>query len=632
MPSGRSDELRKIRLAAIRLALIHETKFPAIIFAINMPSYRRIVTPIAWTAGALCLLLLLQRNFAFNFYYAEQWRMFRLSGDYAAALFSQPGGAVEYVTTWLIQYFNVPYVGALTSTLVYLAGTLALRSLLRTLGGTEHSHPLLYLLPGFAYLWAFFNESFHFEAAVAFALTLALLAVYVRLRPWKLRITVVYTVSPLAWWLAGPMALLFPAVVLVAEGLCSRDGLRKRQWPFVPLILWAFIPALLWFYSGACSVPFSRLVSLSAYWHPLLPTPALVWIPPCWVIMATVFATGVHGRPAWGKPLVRQAICAAEIAAVCLVFWRGSNHYHNYKEYMAKQLDYYAATGQWDAILNLPGFNPAGNYLLTSYQNLALSESGRMEEHLFDVPQCDLRGLWPQWNRMAPVSAHMCRIAYAMGNVALAQALAFEGMAGSEHAVNPRLLTILAKTNLIFGQYRVAEKYIGLLEQTATYSKEARHLRGFLYHDRAIMADKELGALRRCTAKLDGLTNEDRAPLDLWPILQSNPRHNGVSAYYGASCLLMKDLRRFSQLLEIWRNRHPGQALPKAYQEAAVIIHGKEAPRTLQAMGISPTTLQRFQDYNSILLSGMQHTDPQAAEKLREAYGNTYWYYYTFTK
>ena len=42
-------------------------------------------------------------------------------------------------------------------------------------------------------------------------------------------------------------------------------------------------------------------------------------------------------------------------------------------------------------------------------------------------------------------------IYYQMGNVALAQEMAFEGMIASERAVNPRLLLRLIQTNLIYG-------------------------------------------------------------------------------------------------------------------------------------------------------------------------------------
>lgn len=584
---------------------------------------------VGWAVGTLCLMLLLQRHFAYNYYYAEQWRMFRLDGAYAAGLFARPGGAVEYVATFLVQYFIRPYVGAACSALLWLGGALALRRILRKLGGEGHSYPLLYLLPGFAWIWASFGEAYHFEAELSFALVLGLAAGYVSLsRRWA-RIVLAYAGTAAGWWLVGPMALVFGALVVVAE--LSRGLRDRRQWlTFAPVAVWMFVPALVWGSSDACSVTWTQLLTPAAYWHPLVALPRLMWVAPLWVIAAAVLVAALRGRRAWGRPAWREAAYVAQIVVVCLIFWRGSNRYFVYKDYLIRQLDTLAAQGRWNDLLALPGFDPEGNYLLTSYQNLALARTGQLSEHLFDVPQCGLRGLWPEWNRMAPVSSQLSRVAYEMGNVALAQALAFEGMMGSERAVNPRLMVVLAKTNLINGQYRVAAKYLDLLGETLTYRTEAARLRRFLNNDRAVEADAELGPLRRCTKGLDGLTNEDRAPLDLWPILQSNPRYEGAAAYFGAASLFMKDLVRLKTLFPIIRANHPGEPLPRPYQEAAVMIYAKDHPDSLSVYGVAPEQLDRFASYYNALRGS--EGDPMAANALRQSYGNSYWYYFTFAK
>lgn len=590
---------------------------------------RKSLAAVAWTAGTLSLLFLLQRHFAYNYYYAEQWRMFSTEGAYAATLLARPGGAADYVATFVMQYFPLPWVGAFSSALLWLIGALSLRALLRHLAGPGHSYPLLYLLPGFAWIWASFSEAYHFEAELTYALTLALLAGYVRLRQPLVRLVVAYVATPLWWWLAGPMALLGAALVIVAEiGAAPRD---RRQWfRFVPLALWAFVPALAWGLSDHCGSSWARLLTPAAYWNALMPLPRLMWVAPCWVVAAAVLAVVLNGRRVSGSLRWRQAACVVQIVVVALIFWRGSNRYFVYNDYLVRELETLAARGQWDDLLTLSSSEAEGNYLITSYQNLALARQGQLAAHLFDVPQCGLRGLWPQWNRMAPVSAQLSRVAWSMGNVALAQALAFEGMMGSERAVNPRLMVVLAKTNLVNGQYRVAAKYINLLSHTLTYRTEAAKLSRFLNNDRAVEADAELGMLRRCTRGLDGLTNEDRAPLDLWPILQSNPQCEGASDYFGAACLMMKDLPRFKTLLPLWRSSHPGQALPRPYQEAAVMLYASEHPDSLQTLGIGADQLQRFADYYSTLKEGTG--DPAVGVALRSNYGNTYWYYYTFVR
>ena len=94
---------------------------------------------------------------------------------------------------------------------------------------------------------------------------------------------------------------------------------------------------------------------------------------------------------------------------------------------------------------------------------------------------------------------------YQMGNLALAQEMAFEGMIASERAVNPRLLLRLIQTNLIGGNDAVAEKYISLLEETCMYAEQAGAYRRFLHHPELLRQDAELGPRQACVQHASGL-------------------------------------------------------------------------------------------------------------------------------
>jgi len=330
---------------------------------------------------------------------------------------------------------------------------------------------------------------------------------------------------------------------------------------------------------------------------------------------------------------IKYAATGIELLVAFLVFWRGSNFFHNPDEYLAKKLDFLASTGRWDDILSTPGLNAGENTLFACYQNLALAKTGRLAEHLFDVPQCGPRGLWPKWNKTAPVSGLLCRVAYTTGNVGMAQALAFEGIMGAERACNPRFMLILAKTNIVNGQYAVAGKYIRLLEQTACYAAEAGRLRAFLWNDKKVMADKELGTLRRCAQKLDGLTNEDRAAADIWPILQSNPLHRPAAEYYAAFCLLMKDIKHLDGLSTLWRTHYGKTPLPASVQQGLLLLHEKDSPAALRKLGISQATATDFERFkNALRIYVANGRDPSGAKAIEREFGNTYWFYHTFFK
>ena len=61
----------------------------------------------------------------------------------------------------------------------------------------------------------------------------------------------------------------------------------------------------------------------------------------------------------------------------------------------------------------------------------------------------------------------------------------------------PAAVKILAQTNLCQGNYAVAEKYLNYLEHTLFYRDWAKQYRRFLYNDKAVEEDAELGPRRK---------------------------------------------------------------------------------------------------------------------------------------
>ena len=82
---------------------------------------------------------------------------------------------------------------------------------------------------------------------------------------------------------------------------------------------------------------------------------------------------------------------------------------------------------------------------------------------------------------------------------------------------------MLIQTNLVLGSYKVAEKYISLLEKTLFYSEWASSMRHFLNQPEAIKEDGTLGELYRALpvtdeyVKYDGLLGDMRDILEVYP-------------------------------------------------------------------------------------------------------------------
>jgi len=206
--------------------------------------------------------------------------------------------------------------------------------------------------------------------------------------------------------------------------------------------------------------------------------------------------------------------------------------------------------------------------------------------------------------------------------------MAFEANESISNTGGPRMLKRLIQTNLIYGAYPVAEKYIRLLEQTKYYSEWAREQRRFLWNDDAIARDSLLGIKRRCIPKTNMLSELQGLPVDLEIIAKQNPEHQASIQYAGAFYLLSKEMLLFEQLL---KNNYRTDVLPtlsEPYQEAIVIL-AEQDPSYLELYDISDSVLKRYDEYKRVVLANRNNTAILPG-LLKNSFGNTYWYYYMF--
>ena len=570
------------------------------------------------------LFLYLQSHYAFNYFFEEQFQMFRFSVDYAQAFFQRIGGPVAYLGAFLIQFFVHPYVGAAVSALLYAATVFGLRACsLRLSGGKEL--PLAYLLPGMFFLWAGADLNCHFEAGLAFALMAWLLAAYVRIPSRGVRLAVALPFSWLFFYGAGPLSIGLAIGCCVVE--LGQKG--KGRWMSLLLLPGVLLAPLLYYYMDATDEPLHRLLTMEFYSNALAPAPVwtngalIAW----WVmlVLAQLYPLCPQGKRTWVR-YVSWSMQFVVAAVICCKVDGIANYEQNY---VAKKLDYYVRHERWNDILNEKELRPSKNMLHTCCQNLALARMGKLSEAVTVTPQVGTMGLLVKWNRSTFTSALLSDVCYTMGHVALSQMLAFEGLVASEYSENPRLMLRLVQTNLIEGAYPVAEKYIRLLKQTYAYRQQAEAYAAFLYNDQRVEEDPELGPLRRCRSQVDGLTSLAQAPMDLWMVMQSNPSYRPSFDYFSAFCLLSRDLQTLGMMLDEFRTAPALQPMPHVLQEAAIILHEGQ-PDTWQEYGIEATTQQRFLEFRKMALAAKANR--AMANQLRANFGTTYWYYYMMKK
>lgn len=565
------------------------------------------------------LLAFLQMAFRYHFYYIEQSQMFLFSTDYCFDRLFVPGGFSLWISEFLVQFFVYPYVGpTVVAALLALVG-ICTAGICKQIA-PKGAFPLLYLLPAIALLFMHFDFNYRTQGTVAYLLMELVLYGYMRLRNDRLRLAVGLVSVPILFWIAGSVAGMFALMAGLFEWsrktpggyLAWLDmvvmvllGIGSVYFSFVGEYRWAFLPDL--------------------YYHDMLFPPKVMYA--SWVILpvAVIIAYGLRNRIVRDKRIL-AACWVVQGAIVFAIFWWGIPKFSGAKTLRLKKMDYFARTEQWDEIIGMCK-GEITNYLYMCHLNIALANKGELAEKMFYFDQRGPKGLFLQWNESENISCMLSDLFFTVGAIASSQEMAFEGFVCAMGNGNPRMLKRLVQTNLIYGTYPVAEKYIALLEQTFAYREWATAHRRFLYNDEAVEQDPVLGSRRKLLPEQSRLAMLEGLEGDLEILIQRAPANSAAIQSLGAVYLLSKDLKSFQALVEKYYGTKLLPVLPVSFQEAVIVLSEKEQDYW-KRFGISEAVAARFADYKKQVLANRNNR--AIARQLNRSYGNTYWFYFMF--
>lgn len=250
-------------------------------------------------------------------------------------------------------------------------------------------------------------------------------------------------------------------------------------------------------------------------------------------------------------------------------------------------------------------------------QNLELAREGRLADEAFCHPQQSSAGLALEWERDPMVAGLLAQIYYEAGHMCLAQRYAFEAGTNDDGSLNLQMLQLLVKTNIIYGWYPVAAKYIRELEHHSEYSAWATEQRRFLENDSAVDADPEYGMKRRCIPPDDFLATASGVGMqDLEYVIDANPEHRSSVEYLGVYYLLDCDFDNFRAFLDKYYGTPALPSLPRSFAEAVCMM--SEAERGYwKRFDVDPAMYRRFCDFAKRLSTGLS----------MDRFKDTFWYY-----
>lgn len=574
-----------------------------------------------WLIVFGALFAFLQMCFEYHFYYIEQSQLFLFSEAYIRNKLLLPGGFSMLVAEFLVQFFIRPYVGALVTAVLLTGVGVCTAGIVKRIAPVSGLF-ILYVLPMLALLFMHFDFNYRVQGTVCYLMMMALLCGYMRIRNDLFRLVAGCVLVPVLFWLAGSIAVLFAGMV------CLFEGLRKTPKWYISLIGVAEVLLL-----GVGTVYFSLMGEYrwvfgpDLYYHYTLHPKEIIYY--SWICLPLVFLVAFFIRnknSLSGKKWRAGISCIAQLAMIAAVLWWGMPKYSDAKTLKLKKLDYFARTEQWDKTIE-ECKGKLTNFLYMCHLNMALANKGELSDKMFNFDQRGPQGLLVQWNKSENISCMLSDIYFTMGATASSQEMAFEGYVSAMEDGNPRMLKRLVQTNLIYGTYPVAEKYISILEKTYAYRDWAQSQRKYFYNDEVVESDPILGTRRRMLPDRNSLAMIKGLAGDLALFLEKGPANSAALQYLGAMYLLAKDLEGFKALVEKYYGTEFLPVLPVHFQEAVIVMSEKE-PDYWKRFNVSETIVARFTDYKKQVLANRNNS--AIAGLLNRSYGNTYWFYFMF--
>jgi hypothetical protein len=559
-----------------------------------------------------------------HLHYQEQFQLFLFTSDYWSDLMSCPGGLADYIGTFLTQFYYYAWLGAL----IIACLLVLLQQQIYRITQKIRTEPLLYpltFIPSLLFWSLLCDESYLLASLVAVHLILVAvqLCFYIR-RPW-FRIGYAAVVLLLLYWLAGGAFWIAALLFVLLEFACFNQFTRL-QWTLFLLVVVAcvvvppFIAKQFLFYSlsrlwwGICynRYPVISPIPLLVAWSSLIlipllfrfvsvkslkPNTTLIWF------LLEVLVLAISGH--W---LMQRSV--------------------DWSKESVMAYDYSVRMEQWNKVIAMADRKTPDSPLSVACLNLALCQQGKLNDTMFRYFQNGPEGLLPGFQRDFTVPMIVGEIYYHLGFLNTSMRYVFEAMeAIPDYKKSSRAIKRMAEVNLLNGEYKVAEKYLRLLQHTLFYSRWATETLKCLGNETLIDRNPAWAQLRKYRITDDFLFSEQQKDQMLGLLFVHCKTNRIAYEYLIAYTLLSKDLTRFVQYFPLGKELGYS-SIPVHYQEALLAFWAGSG-RNLSEFPwpVSQAVGQQFTNYVRLSTAG-----GYAETQIRDLYSQTYWYYLQFRK
>ena len=572
-------------------------------------------------------------RYPYHLHFQEQYQLFEATWAYFASVASVPGGLADWIGRFLTQFCYYAPAGAAAFAVLLCAVQLLTWAVCQRRTLTVYA---LSFIPAFLLLAFYCDENALAGGAVALLLSLAAASLILLVRPNPLRHILEIALIPVLYMACGPLVIVYLLVTLIRElsgaggsswraHFSARDTKNQSEASIARIVCFIVLMIAV---AVVCPLvaghifpyPLDRLYFGVHYYryHNILP--GLLWA----AALASVVVTLVscfRGKPLSGVWPTLSGILTFLVVAALGAFLTLRAADSAKEEWM--HYDFMVRMEMWNRIMMTADAKNPDSPKTVSCLNLALAKTGRMPDYQFFYFQNGPEGLLPGFTRDHTSPVATGEIYWQLGMVNTAQRFAFEAQeAIPDFQKSARCYRRLAETNIVNGDWDVARKYLKALHNAPFYRKWADETAALL--DKGEIFNKRPALSRNRAWRLkehDFLFSDTEMDSMLGLLKVENPKNEMALAYLMSWCLLRKDLDRFVECIPMVESA----TMPKSYQEA-LLLRWVLTHSDFEGLPdyISPGYAHRISRFLADARAGKTEAE------MKEAYGDTYWFYYYY--
>ena len=553
------------------------------------------------------------------FFYQENSSLFIYTSDYLEGFSSKPGGLLVYAGNFLTQFYFNPLYGALTlSGLLILQGIVFI-SIGKLLHVNKSISLLLFLFPEFVLLLL----QTHYDTFVQNSLGYLIVTLWFLISIATGKKLVQYITAglfPVLYYLTGSFAFIYIGISVIYSLIYNR-GLYRIY--YTSFLLFISFLTFITFKNYLFLQPSNRLLS-----YPLLFSDISKISAWSYLFSGIIIFFPILIRVSGMIKLSARAEAYSPAIIILILFpslflFLNKSYEPEYEKLM--RLEKLVYERNWEEIIRECEKSSPENIVGEYYYNLSLIEKGQLCSRLFYIPQ-NYGSLSLPLQRDNIQMFRALYFYYAIGLTGEAHHLAFELMV--QHGHRPESIKMLIKTELINGNYKIAERYINILNKTLHYRNWAEKYEKMLTNPQLISSDPELSQkLTLLPGKDFFIMGSDTRNLDL--LFEANPSNIRAFESKMARLLLEKDLLEI--ISEVKKMKGVGYLyLPRHIEEAVVAYRyfSKQIP-DIGGLALRPETETRFKEYLATYNRYQGKND--LFDRAMKMEKQTFWYYLQFS-